>query len=172
MTQSRTPTVKLTTPPAGFECSNLGNTVRTTGEAHQHIELRGFCGIRGLDGMKPHWEFTNRLRIYYPKQIFLVAEFSSNHPNDNPFPFLLRFSSNCQVTIFDRFLNALRHAIGIPSQRLEFQIRGRYKEADVRSFIEQGKIGIVAAVKKSHELVSRFRNILVLLTNIFIPGTS
>lgn len=171
ITKNRAPDVKISAAQIGFRCSNLGNTTHTTEEAHQHILLTGYRGITGYSGTRPHWEFSNPLRIYYPKQIFLLAQFSSNHPNDTPFPFVLRFNSNCQITLVDRLLNAWKHLIGVPNQRVEFRINGRFREAEVQKYEEQQMVGIVAAVRKAFGTVSNYETLffIYLSTYLLIP---
>jgi len=122
------------------------NTKISKDNVHDHFQVTGHRGM----GSWSHWEFRNDSLLQdprYPSQVFLLITFSSAHPDDSAFPFLLRFKSDCQITFGDKILNVCRHAIGRP-QRIDFNINGRYKESLVEDFQQKKQIGLVAAMGK------------------------
>ena len=154
-TTSIQPSLNLNVGAVGFGMSGLGCVDSTTKEFHQHIELIGYCGVQDTSS---HWEFKNDRRARYPRKVFLLIEFSSNHGTDEPFPFVLRFSSSCQVKLSRSWYLGGDKFIGKPSQKLDIAIKGNWRRKEVLKHMQSADTGIIAAVEKLRKAVSACRH--------------
>jgi hypothetical protein len=150
-TRSIQPSINLSAAGFSLGLSNLGCTDHTTKDRHQHIELIGRCG---LPGTRSHWEFRNDLHLRYPRQVFLLVEFSSNHDNDEPFPFILRFNSDCQVKLSRPWIRGGDKFVGQPAQKLDITIKGNWRRSEVLKHKRSSNTGIVVPLERLKNEVS------------------
>ena len=154
-TTSLQPSLNINVGGVGLGLSGLGCVDNTTKELHQHIELIGCCGFPNT---RSYWEFKNDHLARYPRRVFLLIEFSSNHGTDQPFPFVLRFSSSCEVKLSRSWIRGGDKFIGQPSQNLDITIKGNWRRKEVLKHMQSADTGIVAAVEKLRKAVSACRH--------------
>jgi hypothetical protein len=150
-TTSLQPSLDINVGGFGLGLSGLGCSDSSTREDHQHIELIGCCGFPNT---RSYWEFRNDQHARYPRRVFLLIEFSSNHGTDEPFPFVLRFNSDCKVKLSRSWIKGGDKFIGQPAQDLDIMIKGNWRRSEVLKHKQSADTGIVAAVDRLRKEVS------------------
>jgi hypothetical protein len=107
--------------------------------------LIGYCGYPNTSS---YWEFKNEQHARYPRQVFLLIEFSSNHQTDEPFPFVLRFNSGCEVKLSRSWIRGGDKFIGQPAQELDVTIKGNWRRSEVLKHKQLADTGIVAPLQR------------------------